>query len=980
MKNKVSFVLILIPFLFLLFGCDVQTEVKPLTNTTAEEQSITEQKDKANYEIVLISPLKNAKNIPEEGTELSWKAYIKGTTVEATQLVFQVCFSTDNPPKTIIKDSSGRDFFSETKVKTGILKPNTTYYWQVIAKNKEGELFESEIWNFKTKELQPTKLVLLSPTNGVSSLPTKGINFSWKLENATQKQVIFDILISKSENFSDLVWQANTSSNSCTLDKKLEKSTKYFWKVSAKNEAGDRVESDIFNFVTISPTTPTFIEMQPINNSEKIPVENVKFNWKFSDDDGDELNYEFLLYEDTPESTPILTVPAIKNNYYLLNTLKLSYNKIYHWQVIAKDEDGKKASSPVYSFTTISEEEEKAQQERKRLPELTEIYPENGSIISKNKNISWKYSKPLEDDFTVELLIATNTTATPTIIRLPKEITEFTIPSDKLLKGETYYWKLRLKTQDGKTFDYDWYNFSVSKPTVPKPPIPINPKDNSEVNPGTVLLKWSESTDEDGDKILYDILLGSTPSELSVIKTNVQETSLELNNIQRGQKYYWKVIAKDQDGNKIESELSSFSTKLLSDLTIISPKNMPSNIPVKNIKFEWLDEKSDGVTYTLRLGKSKDKMAVISLEQKETSYVYETKLDYNTTYYWRVDRRYKGQLFEGEVYQFTTVGLPKPEKLSPTGVNNPTKNLTLSWEYPLLEAENITFEIHFGTDQESLKKLVENIKEYSFTIPFRLEKERTYYWKVIAKNTYGVYSESDIARFETIPPTQPFKPVVIQPQNESVNTDFEKTILSWKCLDLDNDTLSFYVYLDTVNPPQKLIAETKNTEHKLEKLLSNTKYYWLIVAVDEDGYRSVSDVWSFTTGKAHFSEDFEGEKYSLPNVKINGTVRIINEPNKGRVLELKTAHNSSSEFSFAIELSEKSIIKFDYLISSEENGDFFILYVNDKEIFRDSGEKQWRAIEFPLEPGKYTIKFTYEKDTIKSSGKDCLLIDNIIVK
>lgn len=94
----------------------------------------------------------------------------------------------------------------------------------------------------------------------------------------------------------------------------------------------------------------------------------------------------------------------------------------------------------------------------------------------------------------------------------------------------------------------------------------------------------------------------------------------------------------------------------------------------------------------------------------------------------------------------------------------------------------------------------------------------------------------------------------------------------------------------------------------------------------------------------------------------------------------KDKENSLSEFSFEIDIQVPFILKFEYLVSSEAGYDFFIVYVNNKEVYKDSGEKKWNNFEIKLSPGKYTISLVYKKDWTKYEGKDAVLIDNIVVK
>ncbi|MCX7761437.1 MAG: hypothetical protein N2252_01220 [Candidatus Kryptonium sp.] len=981
-KNLIGFIAVIVLALFLL-SCEIRSEVQKLTDAAKDEKVTGEEtkKDKGIvYKIVPVFPSNNMENIPKDGIELAWKVYVNGTSTEATNLVFQVCLSTTNPPKKVIKDPSGEDLFSRNKVHSGSLEPNKTYYWQVLAFDKERRLIESEVWTFKTQtqeiEKKRQNVILKSPENDSKNLSIRNINFAWEVEGIDSKDVTYELLISKSQDFSQPVFRTNPKTNNYLLTDKLEKSTNYFWKIIAKTDKGDVIESNTFKFSTISPTKPVFIAAEPNDKSSKIPVDQIKFKWQFSDNDGDILTYDYFLYEETKNETPLLSKLTLTGDNISVSKV-FKYGANYFWKVKAKDEDGNIEESPIYRFTTITQEEAR---EIERLPKIVDISPKNKQQIGTEMKISWNYSKPLEEGLSAELLITQDINSTPTVIPLEKGTTVYKLDPGILQKGRSYYWKIRLKDEKGKVYENDWYSFFTQAPTVPTKPVIISPKNNAAVNPEKLTLMWERSTDTDGDKLIYDVFLGTNPSELVLIGSDLDQNRLEISSVERGKTYYWKVIVKDQDGNKIESETSKFNVKLLGDLYVLAPSNMAVNVPVKGIKFEWQKENLEDLTYTLRLGERKDKLSVLSPEQKENYFVLQTKLKYNTTYYWRVDRNYKGKSYEGEVYQFKTENLPSPSKLNPVGLNKSTKGLILSWNYPMLEVENISFDVYLWSDSEGEKKIAENIKEKSFVLPFRLQKEKTYYWKVVAKTDYGVYSESEIAEFKTIPQTIPSRPNVISPINNATNTDFENLILSWDGQDPDGDELKFLVYLDTTNPPQKRLGETKNNSYTVSKLLDDTTYYWQVVAIDEEHEISVGDVWSFTTLKILLLENFEKSSYSLQKVIEKGTRKEKFNDDRGNVLKLTARDGDSAEFSFELSIQTKFELKFEYLVSSEENCDFFRVYINDVEVYKDSGIKVWSTFKKRLEPGQYRIRFVYEKDRVKYDGEDCVLIDNLIIK
>ena len=58
------------------------------------------------------------------------------------------------------------------------------------------------------------------------------------------------------------------------------------------------------------------------------------------------------------------------------------------------------------------------------------------------------------------------------------------------------------------------------------------------------------ATDPENDPVTYDIVLDNDTSPSIVIATSINETEFTLNSLlQYSNDYYWKVIAKDNNGN-----------------------------------------------------------------------------------------------------------------------------------------------------------------------------------------------------------------------------------------------------------------------------------------------------------------------------------------------------------------------------------------------------------------------------------------------
>ena len=134
---------------------------------------------------------------------------------------------------------------------------------------------------------------------------------------------------------------------------------------------------------------------------------------------------------------------------------------------------------------------------------------------------------------------------------------------------------------------------------------------------------------------------------------------------------------------------------------------------------------------------------------------------------------------------------------------------------------------------------------YSFN---NLEKGILYKWKV---ETIGPQNSmmSSTFQFQTeslaITNHTPFAPELISPTLGSTIVD---NSVSWKCEDLDNDPLTYDLYLGTdINNLRLTESNLTSTNYKFKELVANTKYYWKIIAKDNHSNVSIGQVWSFIT-------------------------------------------------------------------------------------------------------------------------------------
>jgi PKD repeat protein len=93
------------------------------------------------------------------------------------------------------------------------------------------------------------------------------------------------------------------------------------------------------------------------------------------------------------------------------------------------------------------------------------------------------------------------------------------------------------------------------------------------------------------------------------------------------------------------------------------------------------------------------------------------------------------------------------------------------------------------------------------------------------------------------PPIIPSNP---DPYDGKTKVDVDYN-LAWTSGDVDGDLLTYYVYLDKINPPNQIISKNSNTTYDPGTLDYDSIYYWKIVAWDIYGVSSSGPIWTFST-------------------------------------------------------------------------------------------------------------------------------------
>jgi len=191
-----------------------------------------------------------------------------------------------------------------------------------------------------------------TPANGsinVSVLET----LSWVCEDPDGDPVTFDVYFG-TESPPALV--ASNHTNTSYTPGKMNYSTRYYWKIIAWDNQSLFTEGPDWEFITEEkvnspPHMPS--NESPENGSTGVAID-VALSWEGGDpDEEDTVRYD-VYFGNT--SDPVLVANNITNTSYQPDE-PLEYNTMYHWRIVAWDDQNASTQGPLWVFTTKSETE-----------------------------------------------------------------------------------------------------------------------------------------------------------------------------------------------------------------------------------------------------------------------------------------------------------------------------------------------------------------------------------------------------------------------------------------------------------------------------------------------------------------------------------------------------------------------------------------------------------------------------------------------
>ena len=257
---------------------------------------------------------------------------------------------------------------------------------------------------------------------------------------------------------------------------------------------------------------------------------------------------------------------------------------------------------------------------------------------------------------------------------------------------------------------------------------------------------------------VYSVYLGTDKDKLIKIVDNLTDTKYSYSGLTDSTKYYWKVALSANNKEIADSDIKSFTTNYPpSEFTLLAPLDN-ATVYGDFITLKWncsTDTKDDSINYMVYFGDNSNNLVKLG-ETDKLEYPVSNLLK-GKTYYWRVVAvDSNGSKYESSVWQFNIdVISQKPILFSPINFQQDVSVLSeLVWNGVESSEDNpIVYDVYLGVTEKPLK-VATGLTTTHFKAD-RLFENAEYYWKVVARDSYGAINESALWSFTTYNEVKP---------------------------------------------------------------------------------------------------------------------------------------------------------------------------------------------------------------------------------
>lgn len=302
----------------------------------------------------------------------------------------------------------------------------------------------------------------------------------------------------------------------------------------------------------------------------------------------------------------------------------------------------------------------------------------NATDQSVQVELQWKQMRGAK---TYRLMLSENESFTPAI--LDTTVNSTSMSSPELSAETTYYWKVfPIKDKRSGPWSSVW-NFTVAAEEIePVSVVLLSPEDGEEFTDETLVFDWEPV--EEAINYQYQLAKDQEFTEI-VVDSLVESSTQELEGLEPGIEYSWRVSPVLEVGTGTWSELRTFiiaedpenptDPEEPVDVTVelLSPENESTDVSTQ-ATLEWAA--IDGVSeYELQIATDSDFSTVVVDETLSETTFTASNLDYGQSFYWKISATTdNGDSGTSDVWTFeteeNTPSTPPPSSSSFVQVHN----------------------------------------------------------------------------------------------------------------------------------------------------------------------------------------------------------------------------------------------------------------------------------------------------------------------
>jgi hypothetical protein len=296
-------------------------------------------------------------------------------------------------------------------------------------------------------------------------------------------------------------------------------------------------------------------KIYPLDGVENVPIDTA-LNWYANNSESYEIEISALKSFDSK----IISEFGIEDTTFSLNG-ELSYGTNYYWRLRGVNLAGTGEWSDTTSFRTAYALDQ---------PKLDA--PTDSSLASIPVQFIWL---PIGEADDYELQVSTGIEFNELVSVNDEEASKIRTKDWKITQvvnsleyDSTYYWRVRGNNEFGNS---QWSKIGVFTTESGVPGIPSWEPNNGEDSVSTSpLMKWNESKGADTYQLQLSTSESFTDTTLEV--TELLETEYQVNTLDQGAKYFWRVQAVNSYGFSGWSEVLSFTTQMTTSNELLSSK------------------------------------------------------------------------------------------------------------------------------------------------------------------------------------------------------------------------------------------------------------------------------------------------------------------------------------------------------------------------------------------------------------------------